>query len=346
MIKHARNYSLYELFNISARVVYTVPRYQREYSWTKAHCESPFDDIQESAPGYFLGSIICINQARDALSVQNLELVDGQQRLITLFLLLAAVYHVLSNREVDLEDEQINELRNLKRMMVLTKNDDQIRVVPQFQNRNNNDFRALLGKIGIISPCDTPPNAGNRKIFRAFNYFQDRLKPISDGDAFALTKIFDFLEQVNQSSMVKIEVDSHAEAYTLFESLNNRGMPLTPIDLIKNKLMAKLERAEPRKIEDHFAHWNDLLKYLGDDYTVQERFFRQYYNAFKDDLPSGKESIATRSNLIQIYERLIDADPREFLDKTIDAGRLYSLLLSRRQDDSMRELEKPLKDLE
>ena len=46
-------------------------------------------------------------------------------------------------------------------------------------------------------------------------------------------------------ALVKIEVASHADAYTLFESLNNRGMPLTAIDLIKNKLLARLEFIEP-----------------------------------------------------------------------------------------------------
>jgi len=347
MIQDAHDYAVHALFNPNDNVIYTVPRFQREYSWAKTQWESLFDDIMESSPGYFLGSFICINQSKDTLSLQNLELVDGQQRLLTLSLLFAAVYDVLRSRESDLEDEEKLELMNLRRQLVLKKNEDQSRVVPQIQNNNNNDFRAVLGKIGIIKHFDTPSNAGNRKIFRAFRYFQDRLNQISCDDISTSSKVIDVLDKVNRCSLVKIEVASHADAYTLFESLNNRGMPLTPIDLIKNKLLETAESKEKGRIDAHFLLWNKLLEYLGDDYSVQERFFRQYYNAFKEDFYDVcKASVATRSNLIQIYEKLIEDDPERFMGLILNAGRLYALLLGRMLDDSMGVLTKPLRDLE
>ena len=92
MIKSVNNYPVSQLFDIEANVVYVIPRYQREYTWGKNQWENLFDDLRENESGYFLGSIICINQSIDALSEQNLELVDGQQRLTTLSLLFAAVY--------------------------------------------------------------------------------------------------------------------------------------------------------------------------------------------------------------------------------------------------------------
>lgn len=157
----------------------------------------------------------------------------------------------------------------------------------------------------------------------------------------------EFLDKVSHACLVKIEVASHADAYTLFESLNNRGMPLTAIDLIKNKLLARLESIEPGKVDHYFGHWNRLLGYLGDDYAIQERFFRQYYNAFKDQLKAVHQvPVATRSNLIQIYEKLINHDAKDCLQKISAAGRLYSLILSRNQDDALNGLEKPIKDLE
>ena len=63
----------------------------------------------------------------------------------------------------------------------------------------------------------------------------------------------EFLDKVSHACLVKIEVASHADAYTLFESLNNRGMPLTAIDLIKNKLLARLESIEPGKVDHYFG---------------------------------------------------------------------------------------------
>ena len=301
----------------------------------------------ENDPGYFLGSIICINQSTDALSVQKLELVDGQQRLTTLSLLFASVYHALKSHETDLDDEQRVELINLKRKLVLKKGDDQIRLIPQIQNNNNPDYRAVLAEIGVISECDVPAYAGNRKIFRAYRYFQDRIDEMANGRSNRLGTIMEFLDKVSHACLVKIEVASHADAYTLFESLNNRGMPLTAIDLIKNKLLARLESIEPGKVDHYFGHWNRLLGYLGDDYAIQERFFRQYYNAFKDQLKAVHQvPVATRSNLIQIYEKLINHDAKDCLQKISAAGRLYSLILSRNQDDALNGLEKPIKDLE
>ena len=347
MIKSVNNYPVSQLFDIEAGVVYAIPRYQREYTWGKNQWENLFDDVLENDPGYFLGSIICINQSTDALSVQKLELVDGQQRLTTLSLLFASVYHALKSHETDLDDEQRVELINLKRKLVLKKGDDQIRLIPQIQNNNNPDYRAVLAEIGVISECDVPAYAGNRKIFRAYRYFQDRIDEMANGRSNRLGTIMEFLDKVSHACLVKIEVASHADAYTLFESLNNRGMPLTAIDLIKNKLLARLESIEPGKGDHYFGHWNRLLGYLGDDYAIQERFFRQYYNAFKDQLKAVHQvPVATRSNLIQIYEKLINHDAKDCLQKISAAGRLYSLILSRNQDDALNGLEKPIKDLE
>ncbi len=347
MIKSVVNYPVSQLFDIEAAVVYNIPRYQREYTWGKNQWESLFDDVLENNPGYFLGSIICINQSTDTFSVQKLELVDGQQRLTTLSLLFASVYHTLNSHKTDLDDDQRVELTNLKRKLVLKKGDDQIRLIPQIQNNNNADYRAVLAGIKIINECDVPAYAGNRKIFRAYRYFQDRIDQLTNGRGNELGTIMEFLDKISLACLVKIEVASHADAYTLFESLNNRGMPLTVIDLIKNKLLARLESIEPGKVDHYFEHWNRLLGYLGDDYAIQERFFRHYYNAFKDQLKAVHQvSVATRSNLIQIYEKLINYDAKGCLQKINAAGRLYSLLLSRNQDDAHYGLEKPIKDLE
>ena len=357
MIKSVNNYPVSQLFDIEAGIVYAIPRYQREYTWGKGQWETLFDDVQENNPGYFLGSIICINQTTDTLAIQRMEVVDGQQRLTTLSLLFAALYHSLKLHDKELDDDQRVELINLKRKLVLKKGDDELRVIPQIQNNNQNDYRAVLSSVGVISPFDRPDYAGNRKIFRAFRYFQSRIEDMINIEADHLESIMAFLDKVSQACLVKIEVASHADAYTLFESLNNRGMPLTAVDLIKNKLLARLETTEPGKVDHYFDVWNKLLKYLGDDYSIQERFFRHYYNAFKDPLnipfrqDSDKKrdplgSVATRSNLIQIYERLINKDAKRHLQAIRAAGQMYALMLGRNTDEAWKQLDRPLKDLD
>lgn len=347
MIKSVFNHPISQLFDTEARLIYTIPRYQREYTWSTPHWDSLFDDVRDNGPGYFLGSIICINQSNNALDIQQLEVVDGQQRLTTLSLLFAAVYSVVKSHYDELDEDQRLELANLKRKLVLKNTTDQIRVIPQIQNQNLKDYRAVLSLIGIIEAETMPPNAGNRRVLRAFRYFTKRLTELTNDKQSSVVAASEFLQKVSQATIVKIEVASHADAYILFEALNDRGTPLTAVDLIKNKLLAKLETLDRNRIDFYFGHWNSLLEYLGEDYATQERFFRQYYNAFRDDLKTIIEvPVATRTNLMVVFEKLIDNDPKGCLQKLEAAGRLYSVFLNRTEDDSLYAIDRPLLDLE
>jgi hypothetical protein len=347
MIKSVFNYPVSQLFEDTAKVVYQIPRYQRPYTWNKKHWEDLFDDILDNDPGYFLGSIICINQTDDTMAVQHLELIDGQQRITTLSILMASIYVSLSEYSDQLSEDQKLELLNLKRKLLLKGTEDSIRVIPQIHNNNQDDYRAILSEFGVLSEVETPPNAGNRKIYKAARYFQNRINTLIQDHEDPCGEIINLLDKVFRSTLVKIEVATHADAYTLFESLNNRGTPLTGIDLIKNKLLAKLEILEPGKIDYYFTHWNKLLGYLGDDYSIQERFFRQYYNGFREELKEIIQvPVATRSNLIQIYERLINHDVKVCLKNLLAAGKQYSYLISTSDESASQPLVTPLRDLE
>ena len=131
-------------------------------------------------------------------------------------------------------------------------------------------------------------------------------------------------EAALQAVIVKIEVASHADAFVLFESLNNRGMPLSPVDLIKNHLLAESEKKQIMNVDQAFKHWNDMLTSLGDSYSTQERFLRHYYNAFKTDLPDvPNASVATKSNLIRVYEKLLEQNLKKVVDALVEASKIY-----------------------
>src|SRR5690554_5870117 len=326
MIKSVFNYPISTLLDIESNVVYTIPRYQREYTWGKAQWERLFDDLIENDSGYFLGSIICINQAQDTLATQALEVVDGQQRMTTISLLLAAVYSVLKSQD-ELTDEEHFELLKLKGKLVLKRNPKQARLIPQVQNSNQHDYFYVLCRAELLKDIAMPANAGNRRIVRAYRYFVERIKAFILENQQREAPLQDLLEKVNTSTLVKIEVGGHSDAYTLFESLNNRGVPLTAIDLIKNKLLATLENAAPGSIDDNYEKWKRVMEALGDDYAVQERFFRQYYNAYRTELRSIiAVPVATKSNLMLVYEKLIASDPQKFLTDMVRLSEIYANL--------------------
>jgi len=330
MIKSVYNYPVSTLLDIESGVVYAIPRYQREYTWSRAQWDALFDDLLENEPNYFLGSIICINQSQDALSVQSLELVDGQQRMTTLSLLLAAIYQsfrVLPN----LGMEQQIELYNLKHKLVLKKKSDQPRLIPQVQNNNQQDYFAVLGKAGILDDVEQVQHAGNRRVLKAYRHFLWRIEQYLQELSEPVAGLQALLDKVNTATLVKIEVAGHSDAYTLFESLNNRGVPLTAIDLIKNKLLAVLEAKDSGSIDKHYNRWKKVIDALGDDYAVQERFFRQYYNAFKPDLKDiVSVPVATKSNLMQVYEKLIAHDAESFLQAMIRLSAHYAQIVGYR----------------
>lgn len=346
MIHDAKNYPISQLLDVDANLIYVIPKYQREYSWNRKQWTVLFDDLLENNKGYFLGSIICINQNTDPLQTNRLELVDGQQRMATLSILLAAIYCILKEKRDLLSEDQQIELINIKHRLILKKNASQYRLVLQIQNYNQNDYASKLASLGIGEVSNHQNNAGNRRIYLAFSFFYNQLLALSNGGT-QIEKIIEFYEKVLVAIIVKIDVNTHADAYTLFESLNNRGLPLTPIDMIKNKLFSTIERVSAgNRMDVFFQKWNEIISLLGDDSTNQERFLRQFYNAFRADL-SGiyKVPIAKKTNLIEIYEKLIDDNPEVFVDQLLEAAKIYSNFLDSESIPKEKKYLKPLLDL-
>ena len=190
----------------------------------------------------------------------------------------------------------------------------------------------LLAKIGIIPKRPMPKFAGLRRIEKAYNYFKKRIDSVLEKSSDKVVTMFKILDKVNSAILVMIEVSNHSDAYTLFESLNNRGTPLTSVDLIKNHLLARLDVNGEGDIDYYFSRWKDILTDLGDVYSDQEHFFRQNYNAFRKKLnapfykgdrqyPLG--TIATRSNMLDIYKKIITRNPVVALDELSENAAIY-----------------------
>ena len=352
---NVNKYPISQLFDPDTKTVYEIPKYQREYVWGMWQWASLYNDLSENAEGYFLGSIICINASSDTLN-PKFEVVDGQQRLTTISLFLAALHNVLSEYKADFDEEQLSDLLQLKRKLILKKSDKDLRMVLQVQGNNQADYKGLLSQIGIIKGYSMPSFAGLRRIVKGYKYFRQRIVNDLVNETGKLQALFKILEKINSAILVMIEVSNHADAYTLFESLNNRGTPLTSVDLIKNLLLAKLDSSSSADLDYYFSRWQEVLVNLGDEYSTQERFFRQNYNAFRKELnapfvkdvqrPYPLGTIATRSSLLDIYEKLVVHDPVFFLDEIVENSKIYSTILVQGSTDISTDLKETLLDLQ
>jgi len=354
MIQNTDNKPLSELFSSDNKVSYHIPKYQREYVWGKWNWEALFDDIEESQGGHFLGSIICINTQKDSHKPADLELVDGQQRMTTITLFYLAIYKYLKENlpkvdDDELELEQKVQLMSLRKKIVL---DNTIRLEPSYSNNNLNDYTWIFSnEIKQIKAIKKPKFLGLRQISRAFIFFTNRLNEINeDGNPlYNYKSVQDLLNKLNSATLVKIDVATHADAFTLFETLNNRGVPLSAIDLIKNKLLGHLEKiGSSSTLDENFDRWNQIITNLTDEYKVQERFLRQFYNAYRleKSIEVAKTPKALRSNLIRIYEELINRDVNFIFDRLEEASEIYSNHISYESDENSIELVKALRNLE
>lgn len=335
---------------------YHIPKFQRAYSWGLGNWESLYDDINDNEPGHFLGSIICINENKNHIPGNEIifELIDGQQRLTTLSLLLAAIHYWLNAHIEELVDDdddedEIDELKAKKRGIAkqllkkkkkaskeeigCVKADGKIaffRVQPSTQDHNLADYRYILHDCGVIKKAPVKESYfGNRRMSKAYEYFYDRLPDNLDD-------IENLIQKINQLMLVFISVDSHSNAFKLFETLNNRGVPLTAIDIIKNKILAEMEKQKNVSVDESYELWQELLDMIPDG--NQDRFLRQFYNAFKHKkniFVKKHPGKATSSALITIYESLINKDSKAIFDELIDKAEIYNQLIAPDGEDEL-----------
>ncbi len=224
--------------------VYRVPRYQRDYSWTREQWEDLWNDIAEMRDrpedGHYLGALVV-----EAETDRDFLVIDGQQRLATLSLLALAVVARLEAMaaegvETGANRERAKELRN--RFIGEKDPASLIESSRLFPNRTDNDFYQ-----DYLVQIRKPRNhrglpASNLQLWRCYRYFRDRLDSLDDvrRDGQALTKILS--ETVARGLLfILITVDDDLNAYTVLETLNARGLELTTTDLLKNYLFSKVK---------------------------------------------------------------------------------------------------------
>lgn len=362
MINSVEDPTVANILSTDMLKIYDIPRCQREYTWNQRDWANLYDDITQNDAGYFLGSFIVVNgTVNSKMDTIHYEVIDGQQRLTTLSLLLAALYtRIMEHKDSIDDDMMLDDIRPLRNRLILKSDKSMTRVIPQVQNHNLEDYRWILKEhIGLDAVMQKPKFLGLRKMSKAFNYFYDRLgEDVGGRDGIECVRcLLDICRLVCSAVVVQITVDSHADAYTLFASLNNRGVPLSAVDLIKNMLLGKVAGVDDGQLDYYFERWQEVLHNLGDDYKTQERFFRQNYDAFRREVnkpfigESGSQlplgSVATRSNLLKIYEKRMEADDGalKVLDELTENSALYSKIIGLDQEGPDSELSDQLLEL-
>jgi hypothetical protein len=245
-----------------------VPPNQREYAWEDTQVTQLLQDfakaLDEDAP-YFLGTIVTIPRGSG-----ELEVVDGQQRLATTALLLAAIRDYLRGQKEDMIVESINS-------DFLTGIDRERRErVPKLSL--NIDDNELFGAVitnsdGFVPPSDLRPS--NERLVNAYRLAERHVRnlvspfdPNQHGDT--LNRWVSFLE--HQALVVLLRVPDDADAYKMFETLNDRGLRTSQVDLIKNYLFGRSGNRF-NEVQTRWAYMRGALESL-DEEDITINFLR------------------------------------------------------------------------
>lgn len=244
-----------------------VPEHQRDYAWTKDEVTTLFKDfggaINDDGP-YFLGTVVTIPRGNDTL-----EVVDGQQRLATTAILIAAIRNYLAELGDDFAVETIN--ADYLRTRDLAQRELQPKMTL------NVDDNVLFGQI-IENTALNPPTRQSHKLLvvardEARKYVRKIVDPLATkAQADLLVEWLAFLE--HRAKVVLLLAASDTDAYRMFETLNDRGLPTTQADLIKNFLFSRAGNNRLPDVKHSWAAMRATLESVTNDASITITFLR------------------------------------------------------------------------
>lgn len=290
--------------------IYNVPRYQRDYVWKEVNWKELWIDLQftlknssEIPWSHFLGTIV-LNQSKDKENgLDKYEIIDGQQRMMTIYLLLIAIYKNFKR----LSSGDIKNISNYIYESFLTSLTKESKRELMINNELYDEDLKLI--IDAASNCTNIEK--NNKLYRPFVYFDNNLM---NKDYDYLDKFLNKLLSVN---IVEIISGEDEEIYNIFEVLNARGQKLKQIELLKNHIMKYIQPRELEFIDRAKIKWKNIQKnieHLNDPDVLIQHFTKCYI-----------EKNADNQNSIYrlIKEEIKIDDLSRFLDKLEEFSEVY-----------------------
>lgn len=260
---------------------YVIPLFQRTYSWTPKEWEVLWKDLvelceMENPRTHFIGSIVNMPTVSVPEGVAKYLLIDGQQRLTTVFILLA----LLRNKARENQNSRFaDEINNTLLVNQYKEGNDYYKLMP-----------TQVDRLAFENLINGNPNGSENQITKAYVFFEKKLKQV-ELEAEKLIKII-----TSYFSVVSIVLDADDNPYLVFESLNAKGRQLTPADLIRNYFFMRIHVDKQEKV--YTDYWLPMQTALGDNLT---EFIRHYLMRNGIIIKQGdvyyalKESISTTS---------------------------------------------------
>lgn len=316
---------------------FVIPVYQRNYDWRKDNCKTLFDDIVNAVVMdrlHFVGSIVYVDQGEEN-KIYRYLIIDGQQRITTIFLLLKSLYDV--SDDVNLKNEINSMLFNIDRFNNLKLTDqNKIKLKPI---KSDNEQFILLMK-GEVEAMNKSSN-----IYSNYEYLKSLIRKTVQGGEVSCEDILSGLKKLTSAVIILDPKEDNPQG--VFESINSTGLELSLADLIRNFVLMtdkdqerlfeqywlKIEQnITPKEMPDFIT---DYLQFSCKEKVTTQNAYAVFKNAFKTRNYTNERMLQELLHYSKYYKAFLFGDYTNYSDivnkrllelRTIDQATIYQFL--------------------
>lgn len=320
---------------------FVIPRFQREYSWDKKNYQEFLEDMlgnliikdgRISSSQYFLGTMLFIGNFAEGTE-QEIQVVDGQQRLTTITILFSAMSDIF----LTLGEQTLS--RQLF-AYIMTEDDDgnEVRIL---KSKTSYPFFSyfIQDKEKKMSPDATTEE--EHCIKETYEYFRAQLteaklksmlKRKHGSEIVEALSEIDVLkalrDQVLNSTFISISTTDREQANKIFEILNAKGKRLAYIDLIKNKIFEVLNKVEPADFAEET--WKNIKETLsfGKESVGLATFYQHFWSSKYKKVSSNKLYEAFNSTI-----KKSETEYTEFIKELLKNAKIYMQIVNPKRED-------------
>lgn len=298
---------------------YVIPVFQRHYRWDRPQWEKLWTSLMEvqlpeKTGNHFMGFLVFVPGIAQPGQHTRFHLIDGQQRLTSCSLLLAAVRNVARRTG---NTELADEIHGDYLVHPRKKGEDHVRLLPK--ERDQESYLALVSGKG-------EPNG---RMADALDYFEQQLSSEAEDDSATLRRIFDLVCARLEFMCATLEAEN---AYNIFKSLNSTGVPLGPSDLIRNFVFMHV----PPDEQDEFdrEYWSPLeAGFCAADERLDEGRFSSF---FRDVLMKDGRYVQPKETFNSFESRYeaTDFSPIALASTLLGCAQYYAVITGDEPDES------------
>lgn len=291
----------------SKRELFIIPVYQRNYDWKLKNCKQLFQDVinikSKELESYFVGSIVTYPnrlKSRDSRLSEKL-IIDGQQRITTLFLILLALRDFIERNS----KEEYEDILKAVESIILNIQDKKLKL--KSVKSDDDALQAIINK-------DNFNDHALSNIIINYNYFTEALKecPLNP---------YELLNALYKLQIVNIALEVGKDnPQLIFESLNSTGLDLSAADLIRNFLLMELTGEEQEKF--YFKYWKKIEELT--QFKVQD-LVRHYLTLMTKRIPKKNDKDLYGS--FKVYFNRAEISKENFLNEILRYSEYYSSIV-------------------